>query len=48
MKSDTIFRVSPWGFSVLNGEHQANGDAGGAIQHWQDHLHPVSAGAGES
>ena len=43
--TDTLICVS---LGALNGEHQANGDAGGAVQHRKDHLHPVPLGAGES
>ena len=27
---------------------QADGDAGGTVQHWQDHLHPISPRTGIS
>ena len=40
----TYYSVS---VDVLNIEDQANGDAGGAVQHRQDHFHPVPAGTGE-
>ena len=44
-----ICRVTYYSVSVdvLNIEDQANGDAGGAVQHRQDHFHPVPAGTGE-
>ena len=42
-----MFLFSPW---ELEGHFslQADGDAGGTVQHWQDHLHPLSPRTGIS